>query len=418
VPHREGLSGLNVFKMARRNVWRNTRRTGVTVAAMSLGLLVMILYASLVVGMISAMESDIVELEIGDIQIVAGDYRDNPSLWTRIEDPDALTAPLEEAGFRTSGRLLAFGLAASDDASAGASFRGVDVAEDARVSGVFEELFDGEWLDPEDPRGVVLGRRLARSLAVEPGGELLILSQGADGSMAYDLYRVRGVLNSIGDATDRSGVFMTEAAFRELMVVPEGVHQLIVRRPEAFDLPFAAGQVASMASAAGAGELDIQTWKQLLPTLAQMTESVRGLIVVVFFIIYVAIAMLILNAMLMAVFERIREVGVLKALGVGPFQVFALILIEAAVQTGLALAIGVTLSLPGLWYLTEYGLNLESMAGVTMLGIAMNPLWRGEVSAFTFTGPVFTLLVIVAIAVIYPAIKAALIRPVEAMRFN
>ena len=132
--------------------------------------------------------------------------------------------------------------------SSGASFRGVDVADDARVSGVYEELFEGEWLDPADPMGVVLGRRLARSLGVGPGGELLVLSQGADGSMAYDLYRVRGVLNSIGDATDRSGVFMTEAAFRELMVVPEGVHQLIVRRPETLELPAAAGQVMDLAA--------------------------------------------------------------------------------------------------------------------------------------------------------------------------
>jgi putative ABC transport system permease protein len=415
---REGSPGLNVLKMARRNVWRNTRRTCVTVGAMSLGLLVMILYASLVLGMIANMERDIVELEVGDIQIVAGDYRDNPSLWTRIEDPDAMVASLEEAGFRASGRLLAFGLAASDDSSAGASFRGVDVAGDARVSLVYQELFEGEWLDPADPKGVVMGRRLARSLGVGPGGELLVLSQGADGSLAYGLYRVRGVLNSIGDATDRSGVFMTEAAFRELMVVPEGVHQLIVRRPETLELPLAAGQVVNLAGAVQEGDLDIKTWKQLLPTLAQITESARSLIVVVFFIIYIAIAMLILNAMLMVVFERIREVGVLKALGVGPFQVFALILVEAAVQTGLALVIGVTLSLPALWYLSVYGLNLESLAGLTMMGIAFNPLWQAQVTAYTFTGPIFTMLAIVAIAVVYPAVKAALIRPVEAMRFN
>jgi ABC-type lipoprotein release transport system permease subunit len=328
-----------------------------------------------------------------------------------------LVAPLEEAGFRTSARLLAFGLAASGDASAGASFRGIDVADDARVSLVHRELFEGEWLDPGEPRGVVLGRRLARSLAVGPGDELLVLSQGADGSMAYDLFLVRGVLNSIGAATDRSGVFMTEAAFRELMVVPEGVHQVIVRRPEALELPLASGQVASLAGVVEE-ELDVKTWKQLLPTLAQMIDSVRGMIVIVFFIIYIAIAILILNAMLMAVFERIREVGVLKALGVSPVQVFALISVEAAFQTALALLVGVTLSLPGLWYLTVYGLNLQSMAGLTMMGIALNPLWQAQVSTFTFTGPILTLLAIVAIAVVYPAIKAALIRPVEAMRFN
>ena len=399
--------------MAWRNVWRNRRRTLVTIAAMSFGLLTMILYAGLMEGYVRSMERSVLDLEMGDVQIFAGDYRENPSIYTRIEEPEALLRPLEAAGFPASGRLLAYGLAAAGESSAGVSFRGVEVERDARVSLVYRELAQGRWLDPVDPGGVVLGRRLARTLDVELGDELLVLSQGADGSMAYDLYAVRGVLRGIGDATDRTGVFMTAAAFRELMVVPDGVHQIIVRRPLELPLPAAAAQIAALASG-----LDVQTWRQLVPTLASMIDSARSLIVAMFLIVYVAIGILILNAMLMAVFERVREFGVLKAIGVGPLEVLSLIFVESAIQTGLALLIGVALSIPSLIYLTQVGIDIGSLAGVSVIGIAMDPIWRTAVEPAIFSRPILTLVFIVFLAVTYPALKAALIQPVEAMRYH
>jgi ABC-type lipoprotein release transport system permease subunit len=301
-------------------------------------------------------------------------------------------------------------MAAAGESSAGVSFRGVDVERDARVSLVHEQVDRGHWLDPEDPKGVVLGRRLARTLGVSPGSELVVLTQGADGAMAYDLYTVRGVLKGIGDATDRTGVFMTAGAFRELLVVPDGVHQIIVRRPGEIDLPGTADRVHALAR-----ELDVKTWRQLLPTIASMLDSARGVMIAMFFIIYVAIGILILNAMLMAVFERVREFGVLKALGVGPFDVMRLMLVESAIQTGIAILVGVTLAVPGLWYLSNTGIDLAQLGGVTIMGIAWDPVWRAAVQADIFTRPILVLVVIVAAAVVYPALKAALIRPVDAM---
>ena len=402
---------MSISKMAWRNLWRNRRRTLVTIAAMTLALLVLILYSGLAEGMLRGMERNVLDLEVGDVQIFAEDYRENPSIHTRIDDPERLIEPLGEAGFPASGRLLAFGMAASGDSSAGVSFRGIEVALDAQVSLVHEQLARGLWLDPDKPREIVLGRRLARTLAAELGTELLVLSQGADGSMAYELYTVRGVLRGIGDSVDRTGVFMTADAFRELFVVPHGVHQIIVRRPKDLDLPSAASRVHSVAP-----DHDVKTWRQLLPTISSLMDSARANILVAFFIVYLAVGILILNAMLMAVFERIREFGVLKALGVGPVDVVRLVVAETAIQTGIAILLAVALGVPGLIYLTKTGIDLGSLAGISIMGIAMDPIWRAAVSARTFTGPISTLLVVVSAAVLYPAVKAAVIRPVDAIR--
>jgi ABC-type antimicrobial peptide transport system permease subunit len=152
-----------------------------------------------------------------------------------------------------------------------------------------------------------------------------------------------------------------------------------------------------------------------MPTLSSMMDSVSSVMYTMFLIIYLAIGILILNAMLMAVFERIREFGVIKALGVGPGGVLRLIFAESAIQTGVALLVGGLLSIPSNWYLVTEGLELTGLGDLTVHGIAFDPVWRSVVTTETYTGPIFTLVFIVAVAVLYPAIKAARIRPVEAI---
>lgn len=378
---------------------------------MTLALTVMILYAAMMAGYLEGMERSVLELEVGDLQIFPYEYRDDPSIYTRIADPAAVLEPLADEGFRATARLLAYGMVAAGDASAGVSFRGIDIERDARVSQIHREVRVGRWLDADDPKGVVVGSRLARALGVEPGAELVVLSQAADGSMAYDLFRVRGILRSVGNETDRAGVFMAQEALRELISVPSGSHQIIVRRPTGASLDDAETRVRDLVR-----DYEVMTWRQLLPTLASLMDSARGAMIAMFLIVYMAIGILILNATLMVVFERVREFGVLKAIGAGPFDVLRLILLESGIQTGLAMLLGVAISAPALWYLAETGLDLSSMAGVSILGIAMDPIWRASISAEAFVMPLGILVAIVISAAIYPALKAALIRPVEAMR--
>ena len=397
--------------MAWRNIGRNRRRTMVTVGAMTLALFVMVLYMALMQGMLGDMERSILETEIGDLQIHAEGYLDKPSIYDVIERPAALIQDLEGAGFLASPRLVGGGLVAAGESSAGASLRGIEVSIDRTVSDIHERVREGEWLDPAQPYGVVVGRRLARSLELAVGDELIALSQASDGSMANDLFFVRGILSPISDATDRSAVFMPAATFRQFFVLDEGVHQIVVRRPATVDLESASAMLVELTPG-----LDTRSWRELLPTLATLLDSARIAFQTVSFIVYIVIGILILNAMLMAVFERIREFGILKALGVEPLRVVALIFIESCMQTGMALAIGLTLSAPSLWYLSSRGIDVGALGGTSMMGLSMASIWKASVSPTVIVTPVFTLVFIVLLAVVYPALKAGRISPVEAMR--
>ena len=404
---------MSIFKLAWRNIWRNQRRTGVTVAAMSFALLAMILYSGLVRGYLESMERNILDLELGEVQIFAEEYRDKPSLYTRIFHTDELLAQLNDAGFRASARCIAAGLAAGDEASSGVMFFGIDPHRDATVSEIYKQVIKGNWLDTDDRHGVVIGRKLAHTLNVTVGDEIVVLTQGADGSMANDLYTVRGILKGITELVDRAGIFMTMEGYRELTVLDEGVHQIIVRTPQDVELDGAMASINELAP-----DLDVESWRDLMPTIASMLDNVEGLMITMFLIVYIAIAIVILNAMLMAVFERIKEFGILKALGVGPGMVLRLIFVETTIQTVLALAIGCLLSIPGLLYLTRVGINLAEIGGISVYGLSWDPVWRASVTVNTYAGPVITFVLIVSVAVIYPALKAAFIRPVEAIHHN
>ena len=173
----------------------------------------------------------------------------------------------------------------------------------------------------------MLGKRLARTLRAQVGSELVLLSQAADGSMANDLFTVAGILSSVGASTDQSAVLMLESTFRELMVLPRGTHQVVVRRPGETPIEAATTTARSLAP-----DLDVKSWRELMPTLATMVDFSRFAVYIVSTIIYLAIGLLLLNAMLMAVFERIREFGVFKAIGASPATVFSLIFLEASLE--------------------------------------------------------------------------------------
>ena len=400
-----------VMVIAWRNLWRTPRRSIVTIGAMTVAVLSMLLYASLVEGYVRDLEADLVEVEVGDLQIHAEGYRDRPSLYTTIDDSRELVAALENAGFAATTRLLAGGLVAAGESSSGALIKGVDVATNASVSAIAERVDRGQWLSVSDPHGAVLGRGLARALAVAVGDELIVLGQATDGSMANELFQVRGILEAVTAETDHAGVLIVDSIFRGTFALEQGVHQVLVRRPAQLDLDAA----SALAQATVSGH-EVKTWRQLQPLMSQMIDTSRSMIILMFVVMYVAIAILILNAMLMSVFERIRELGVMKAVGLQPRTVLSLVLTEAMLQAIVATMIALVVGSPLLWLLVERGIDVSVFGDITAGGMSIGTRMFGAVAPHTILGPIVTFFVLVFLGVLYPGLKAARLRPVEAMR--
>ncbi|HMV65637.1 MAG TPA: ABC transporter permease [Myxococcota bacterium] len=403
---------MRLLVMAWRNVWRNSRRSTITIAAMALAVWAELIYSGLVTGMVADMAGDVTDYDLGDLQVFSKGWQDRPSLHETV-DAEAILPALDAAGYAATARLQAGGLAAAGELSAGVAFIGLDPARDAKVLRIGEAVGEGAWLDPSDPRGVVIGRGLARTLALQPGGELVVLSQAADGSMANDLFHVRGVLMSVASGTDRGTILMTDGMFRELMVFPRGAHRIVLRARPGEGLDAAAAAVKGLAPGA-----EVKTWKAINPLIAQMLDAVQVQVAVIYFILYIAVAILVLNAMLMAIFERIREFGVLKAIGYGPGQVFTLMMAEGLLQAVVAVAVGAAFAAPVMAWLAVYGVDVGALGGVSMVGMTMPAVWHGVYTWETVRVPVFMLFGIVSLAVLYPALKAAWIRPVEAMHHS
>ena len=406
---------MRILSIASRNVVRNWRRTLVTTLAMGFAGLIMILFAALVEGMLQTSERNVVTMNLGDIQIHAQEYRDDPDLYKRIENADDLVHKLQQAGFYATQRIYGFGLAAAGSTSAGVQLRGVNLENEGTVTQIHKHVMKGSWLADTDPMGVVIGRKLARTLDIRPGDEVIFIGQASDGSMANDLYIVRGILKSIGEDVDRSGFFMVDRTFRELMVLPQGAHEIAVMRSDrSRDLQSATVQVAALAPG-----YEIMDWRQLRPTIARILDLADAQTIIMVLITYVAVAMIVLNAMLMSVFERIRELGIMKAIGVTPWQLMLLVYAETMVQVVMASIIALASGWSVAHYFQHNGIDLSAISSsVSFGGVAMDPIWRAYVTTEALIVPIAFLFIIAAAAVIYPAIKAAVIRPVRAIYYR
>jgi ABC-type lipoprotein release transport system permease subunit len=406
---------MKILSIASRSVFRNWRRTLVTTLAMGFSGFIMTLFAALMAGMLQTSERNAVAMNLGDIQIHAEGYRDDPDLYNRIDNPAGLVNKLQQAGFHATQRIYGFGLAAAGSTSAGVQMRGVNLKNEATVTQVHKHVMQGQWLADSDPMGVVIGRKLARTLGVRPGDEVIIIGQATDGSMANDLYTVRGILKSIGEEVDRAGFFMVERSFRELMVLPEGAHEIAVMRSDrSSDLESATAQVAALARG-----YETLNWRQLQPVIARILDLADAQTIIMILITYVAVAMVILNAMLMSVFERIREFGIMKAIGVTPWQLMALVYAETMIQVVIASIISLVSGWSAAHYFQKNGIDLSAIASSTSFGgVAIDPIWNAHVTTEALALPIVFLFIIAAAAVIYPAIKAAVIHPVKAIHYH
>jgi len=379
---------------------------------MAFACFVMIVYAALMQGMVFGSEKHAVATNTGDIQIHNPGYRDDPDLYAVIQQPLPLLRQLRQAGFHATARLYASGLMAAGQSSAGVQLHGVDIAAEKTVTILHRHLLQGRWLQEQSPNDVVIGGQLARNLGVTVGSELVFVGQSADGAMANDLFRVGGILKAVSGQIDSAGVYLPASRFRSLMQLPEGIHEIAIMRPDrSQDLKLASQRVASLAPG-----LETLNWRQLKPALARFVDTAGIETRIMIIITYIAVAAVVLNAMLMSIFERIHEFGVMKAIGFRPAQTAALIYLEALLQTLAAAILG---GVTGSWaaqYLSHYGIDMSAIAGrLAFGGMAIEPIWYAYLNSTSLLLPLGYLFIVTLLAAIYPAWKVATIGPLQAI---
>ena len=401
------------LKLAWRNIWRNSRRTLITQFALIVALSLMIACSGLTWGLVKQMERNATLLGPGELQIHRPGYLDDRSIYRVIDHPHTLIATLEQSGVKAASRLHGFGLVSHGENSSGTQVLGIDPVKEKTVTEFHKHLFKGSFL--QQAKDVLLGKKIAVTLDAVIGDELVIVTQAADGSIGNDLYRVAGILKGISEEIDRSTVMMSLADFRSLFSLHDVATEIVLRRNDATeDLTLIRNRIKLAVP-----DQEVKTWKEIFPAVSDMLELTDASIYILLTIIYLAGSLIMLNTMLMSVFERIKELGIMMAIGFRPMQVLLLIFLETFFLTLcgalMGLACGVSLSL----YLTYYGLDLTSITeGFSFVGIAAEPHWFAVTTFNTVCPPFIFLFVLSLLAVIYPAIKASLLKPVDALVFH
>ncbi|MCS6925453.1 MAG: FtsX-like permease family protein, partial [Candidatus Binatia bacterium] len=258
--------------------------------------------------------------------------------------------------------------------------------------------------------------KLAALLRVGIGSEVVVVTQAADGSIGNDLYRVRGIFRSGSEMLDRTLVLMPLRTLQDLLhLEAHRVHELAVRLTDAAEATAVAPAVQQRLRPLLA--VQARPWPALAPELAEYVRLNQSSTRILFFIVFVVAVIGVMNTMLMAVFERTRELGVLMALGMRPASVVSLVLAEAGVLAILSLLLGGGLSIPFLWYLAAHGLDLRRVLdSLSIVGVVLDPIWYGRHDLATYLQAGLGLALTAIAAALYPALRAARLHPVEAMR--
>jgi ABC-type lipoprotein release transport system permease subunit len=402
---------LNTLQYGWRNLWRNTRRTCITLVAVTLSTAILIASYGLMDGLMKHAVSNATNLMVGEVQVHAPGYLADHSIYRALTEPDLILRAAKQKNVAAAPRRYGYGLVAVGTKSAGARFWGVEPALERTTFDLAQHLDQGRFLSEAPERGVVLGQKLAQSLQAQIGSELVVVVQAADGSLGNDLYTVTGILKSAGDSIDRNAALIHATDFVELFVSGERIHEVALNSRGMMSLD----RLKAMLSIA-APEEEIKSWPQLMPEVSDMVNLFDAFIWIFGLIFLLAAGMGVMNTMLMATYERIREFGILKALGATPWRIIMDVAVEAIVLAALGTVCGTILGLAGSYYLQEVGLDLSIFAGTYSVGgVAFDPIWKATISAEMVYIPVVLMLVIGLLASLYPAALAARLDPVTAI---
>lgn len=418
-----------ILSIAWRNLWRNRARSLLTLFALSGGLVMLLLNAALLEGMAQQMERSATALTISPLQIQREAFIENRDLYATL--PWRYLTTLEQAfpEISIAPRLYADALASSAENSSSAALRAVDPERERAVSELLEQLRSGasSLQRSRDREGVerdlvVVGWQMAKQLQLKPGDELILVTQAADGTVGNGLFQIEGVLKPIEPAFDRSGVLMSIAAYRALMVLESGMHELAIHTPQLEQIePLLKQQLSSMERAepldALGGEARLRNWRELTPAVADIMEMSSSMMGVIGVIIITLASLGMINTMMMSIHERNHEFGILLAIGMSRWRLLRLVLLESLLLALVAAAAGSLLGgLLGL-QLERHGIDFSEQLpeGYDWGGMVFEPVMYGDLQFHHLWSGSLTMVAITLIAALIPAWRTLKLKPVEVL---
>jgi ABC-type lipoprotein release transport system permease subunit len=397
-----------MYKMALRDLGRNRRRTFFSALALAIGLALLMMMAAVLEGEMRGSMDLSIQLQSGHLQVRAQSYdEDKTSLaWEDLlENPDQIAAQIASlpAVKVATPRLFASGILATGADSVGVRVFGIDPLSEANAP-FRNGLVGGEFLNADDREGVLIGQPLAEKLNLRAGDQINLLVNTSNGDVDEQLFTIRGIYSTRTPTYDEGTVFMPLAKAQAITRAEKHASIIFVLLQER-------EQTGAVMAALPTSTYQIATWEQMNAFVLQTEQFAAAYMAVLYLIILAITATVIVNTLVMAVFERTREIGILSAIGMRGGRIMAMFFAESSL---LAVGgIGMGLMLGGLMvaYLTRYGIFIGNMATTILLGERIYAYLTLN-DAITLTIAVF---VVTLLAALYPAMLAARMDPVQAL---
>jgi len=409
------MDNLSIYlKLGWRNLCLHPLRTILTAAALAIGIAALTFLSAMDDGWMQQIKTNFALTMTGHIQIHAEGFEDSRKLAQRITDPQAVTESISQiSGIQTMARRVRVsGLASSAGANAGAFIYGVEAEAEQRLSRLATFISAGDWLPAGDQRAAVLGDGLAERLGIGIGDKLVLMAAVPSGDIASEVFRVRGLIHSGVMDVDDMSVIVPLTTAQQWLGIGQAVTDIVIRA-DSFDrvTPLAGDLKAALA---GQG-MEVLRWFDIDPMAQQWADFADAYTWVVLLIVIIVVLAEVLNTMLMSMHERVREFGLMSALGVTPTQVFAMVVWETVILVfigGLSgFMIGGGLSL---WY-GEYGIDLSQFA-IAFSFMYMDPVIHPLLQADSVLRILGAALFGAIIAGLIPAWKASRLEPASALR--
>ncbi len=400
-----------ITQLAWKNIWRNKRRSFILITAAALGLWGGVFTIAMMNGMWEAMINNYIDRTTGHIQIHSKGFLKEKTLNNYLRNGDQIIYKLYDNKniVGVSGRVIVDGLVSSPHASSGIKIVGINFDNEKKVTTIGSALKEGKFFS-HSPDQVVLGKKLAEMLKVELRSKIVISFQGLDGSIIYAALRVVGIFETESSTSDRMQLFVKENDLFKLLDTSPIYHEIAIRVVNGETADYILPNLKKEFS-----NYDVDSWLELSPMFKYGEASFD--IQLYFFMAIILFGLLfgIVNTMLMSVLDRVREFGVLLAVGMKRLKLFRLIMLESIILSVFGAVIGVALGYITILIVSIIGVDLSIFSeGLAYYGIntVLYPVMPSE--AFYI---ISIMIIITAVfASLYPAFKAIRLQPAEAIR--